>query len=67
MDESESDVLAYMTFSPQHGTKLRRHGAILLEQNDEWSIQRARYITLEAISGLGDDSLVNLPGVVALS
>ena len=91
MDESEADVLAYMTFPPQHRAKLhstnplerlngeikrrtevvgifpneaavtRLVGAILLEQNDEWSVQRARYMTLETITALSDDPLVNLP------
>jgi putative transposase len=91
MDDSETDVLAYMTFPPQHRTKLhstnplerlngeikrrtevvgifpneaavtRLVGAILLEQNDEWSVQRARYMTLETITALSDDPLVNLP------
>ena len=28
--------------------------AILLEQNDEWAVQRARYITLESIAPIGD-------------
>ena len=95
MDESEPDVLAYMTFPPAHRTKLhstnplerlngeikrrtevvgifpneaaitRLVGAILLEQNDEWSVQRARYMTLETITGLSDDPLVNLPLVAA--
>ena len=127
MDESEADVLGYMTFPPQHRAKLhsttlrqllqqaalagasswlrplerlngeikrrtevveilppratppcfagrgpwpappneaavtRLVGAILLEQNDEWSVQRARYMTLETITALSDDPLVNLP------
>lgn len=91
MDESEADVLAYMTFPAQHRAKLhstnplerlngeikrrtevvgifpneaaitRLVGAILLEQNDEWSVQRARYMTLETITALSDDPLVNLP------
>ena len=95
MDDSEADVLAYMTFPPAHRTKLhstnplerlngeikrrtevvgifpneaavtRLVGAILLEQNDEWSVQRARYMTLETITGLSDDPLVNLPLVAA--
>ena len=31
-------------------------GALLLEQNDEWPVQRARYMTLETIAPLGDGS-----------
>ena len=91
MDNSEADVLAYMTFPPAHRTKLhstnplerlngeikrrtevvgifpneaaitRLVGAILLEQNDEWAVQRARYMTLETITGLSDNPIVNLP------
>jgi hypothetical protein len=40
-------------------------GAILLEQNDEWAVQRARYMTLETIVPLGDDATVMLPTAVA--
>jgi transposase-like protein len=95
MDESEHDVLAYMTFPAQHRTKLhsinplerlngeikrrtevvgifpneaailRLVGAILLEQNDEWAVQRARYITLESMTPIGDDPIVTLPAVAA--
>jgi transposase-like protein len=93
MDEAESDVLAYMSFPPQHRAKLhstnplerlngeikrrtevvgifpneaaitRLVGAILLEQNDEWAVQRARYITLESISPVSDDAPVSLPAM----
>ena len=71
MDEAETDVLAYMSFPPEHWVKLhstnglerlngevkrrtdvvgifpndeaivRLGGSILLEQNDEWAVQRA--------------------------
>jgi hypothetical protein len=34
--------------------------ANLLEQNYEWAIQRAGYMTLEAPGPLSDDPLVNL-------
>ena len=91
MDDAEPDVLAYMSFPPQHRTKLhstnplerlngeikrrtevvgifpneaaltRLVGAILLEQNDEWAVQRSRYMTLESVAQLGDDPLVSLP------
>ena len=93
MDQAETDVLAYMSFPPQHRTKLhstnplerlngeikrrtevvgifpneaaitRLVGAILLEQNDEWAVQRARYITLESIAPVGDDPIVSLPAM----
>ena len=39
-------------------------GAILLEQNDEWAVQRARYMTLETIAALSDDPVVGLPAMV---
>jgi putative transposase len=35
----------------------------LLEQNDEWSVQRARYMTLETIAALSDDGVVSLPAM----
>jgi transposase-like protein len=95
MDTAEDDVLAYMSFPPQHRTKLhstnplervngeikrrtevvgifpnedaitRLVGAILLEQNDEWAVQRSRYITLESVAQLSDDPRVTLPALAA--
>ena len=50
---------------PNEAAITRLVGAILLEQNDEWSVQRARYMTLETITGLSDDPPVNLPLVAA--
>ena len=38
-------------------------GALLLEQNDEWAVQRARYMTLESIVHTGDDATVSLPNM----
>jgi hypothetical protein len=49
MDEAEPDVLAYMSFPAQHRAKL--HGTNPLEQNDEWAVQRSRYMTLEPKAG----------------
>jgi putative transposase len=50
---------------PNEAAITRLVGAILLEQNDEWAVQRARYITLETIAPLSDDPLVGLPAVAA--
>jgi len=36
-------------------------GAILLEENDEWAVERSRYVTLEAIAPLNNDHTVSLP------
>jgi putative transposase len=95
MDTAEEDVLAYMSFPPQHRTKLhstnplerlngeikrrtgvvgifpnedaitRLVGALLLEQNDEWAVQRGRYMTLESVTQLSDDPAVTLSSMAA--
>ena len=46
---------------PNDKSIVRLVGALLLEQNDEWAVQRARYRTLETISQMSDDPLVSLP------
>jgi transposase-like protein len=48
---------------PNEAAIVRLVGAILLEQNDEWAVQRARYMTLETIAPLSDDPVVGLPAV----
>jgi len=45
---------------PNEAAVVRLVGAILLEQNDEWAVQRARYMTLETLAPLSDDPLVSL-------
>jgi len=40
---------------PNEEAITRLVGAILPEQNDEWAVQRGRYMTLETIAPLGDD------------
>ncbi len=50
---------------PNDDAIIRLVGAILLEQNDEWAVQRARYMTLETISQMSDDPLVSLPAVAS--
>jgi hypothetical protein len=54
--EAESDVLAYMSFPPAHRPKLH---------STKWTVQRARYMTLETMAGLRDDPFVKLPAVAA--
>jgi putative transposase len=50
---------------PNEAAITRLVGAILLEQNDEWAVQRSRYITLESIAPIGDDPLISLPTLAA--
>ena len=48
---------------PNDEAIIRLVGAILLEQNDEWAVQRARYMTLETMASLSDDPIVGLPAM----
>src|SRR3546814_7108255 len=50
---------------PNEAAITRLVGAILLEQNDEWAVQRTRYMTLETIAPLRDDLALTLPTAAA--
>ena len=45
---------------PNEAAITRLVGALLLEQNDEWAVQRSRYMTLESIAQNGDGTAVSL-------
>jgi len=46
---------------PNEDAITRLIGALLLEQNDEWAVQRGRYMSLETIAPLSDNPIVKLP------
>ena len=50
---------------PNEAAAVRLIGAILLEQNDEWAVQRARYMRVDSPATFRDDQLVGLPKPVS--
>src|ERR1700739_3416245 len=50
---------------PNEDAITRLVGALLLEQNDEWAVQRGHYMSLETIAPLSDDPIIKLPAVAA--
>jgi len=49
---------------PNQAAVVRLVGAILLEQNDEWAVQR-RYMSLETLGSVTDTATISLPAVAA--
>jgi len=47
---------------PNESSITRLVGAMMLEQNDEWSLNR-RYMTLEGLQSLSDTAPTRLPAV----
>ena len=48
---------------PNEAAITRLIGAILMEQSDEWAVQRARYMTLETMAPLSDNPITVLSAV----
>ncbi len=48
---------------PNDGAIVRLVGALLLEQNDEWQLQR-RYMQLEGLSAVSDNQPAKLSAVI---
>ena len=46
---------------PYGDANVRLIGTLLREQNDQWAVQRCRYMTLETIVPMSDDPLIGLP------
>ncbi|MCB1041167.1 MAG: transposase, partial [Acidimicrobiales bacterium] len=50
---------------PNDDAIVRLVGALLLEHNDEWAVQRARYMTLETMAAMSDDPIISLPAAAS--
>jgi transposase-like protein len=50
---------------PNDDAIVRLVGALLLEHNDGWVVQRSRYMTLETMAAMSDDPLISLPAAAS--
>ena len=48
---------------PSEAAITRLVGAILMEQSDEWAVQRTRYMTLETLAPDSDNPIIKLSAV----
>ena len=48
---------------PNEDAVIRLVGALLMEQHDEWAVQRSRYMTLAGIAPVSDNPIVILPAL----
>lgn len=52
-------------FFPNDDAGVRLFGALLLEENDKWAVQRSRYLSLGIIAAMSDDLLISLSAVAS--
>ncbi len=65
MDEEITPHADVLGIFPREQATFPLVDALLLEQNDEWVVQRARCMTLETMAPLSDASMVTLPTMAA--
>jgi hypothetical protein len=57
-DKSQRSSASLQTKLPS-----RLIGSLLLEQNDEWAVQRARHMTRETIAPMSNYAIVRMPAL----
>ncbi len=62
MSKRRTDVVGIF---PNDDSIVRLVGLLLLEQNDEWAVRRARYMTLKTIAPMGNDPAISLPALAS--
>jgi hypothetical protein len=63
IDKKSAEPTSSVSFQTMKPVRLV--GALLLEQNDEWPVQRTRYMTLETIAPMGDDPTISMPAAAS--